>query len=182
MKALLAHLVLASRMTTGGHEKGFAWFGLDEKGQVQDNGIQDQLFSWEGFEEDGTFTDMIYFDCVLKQPLGNLPAGTHADLIELELSTATIRVYKTRKGKRVQGVTPDELLFEGTLSLSVQPRESSVILTEEAIPDEEELPTEKKKSSPEKEKAPIVPIPEDEEDEVLPSVEEETEVDDDDTF
>lgn len=169
MKALLTHLFLASRMFTGGHEKGFAWFGLDEQGRVQDNGIQDQLFSWEGFEEDSTFTDMIYFDCVLKQPLGDLPAGTHADVIELELSTSTLRVYKTRKGKRVNGISPDELLFEGTLALSVQPKEQTLILTEE-----KPIPVEEKNSS-------SVVIPDEEEEEELPK-NNESEVDDDDTF
>ena len=180
MKALLAHLILASRMVTGGHEKGYAWFGLDSEGQVQDNGIQDQLFSWEGFEEDETFTDMVFFDCVLTQPLGSLPAGTHVDIIELELSTSSIRVYKTRKGKRVQGVTPDELLFEGSLTLSVQPRETSVKITEEeVIPDEEEtIPTEKKKA-PLKAETPVS-IPDEEEEENLST--EQIEVDEDDTF
>ena len=163
-------------MATGCHDKGFSWFGLDEKGQVQENGIQDQLFTWDGFEEDETFTDMIYFDCVLKQPLGNLPAGTRVDLIELELSTASIRVFNTRK-KRGGKVTPDELLFEGSLTLSVQPRETSVKITEEeVIPDEEEIIPAKQKKAPQT----PVSIPDEEEEENLPT--EQIEVDEDDTF
>lgn len=56
------------------------------------NGIEDKYFSWNNWDEGCEYGDLQFYDCVLKEDMGEFKKGTYVQQIYLSLSESYFEI------------------------------------------------------------------------------------------
>lgn len=85
----------------------------------EEKGIEQQLFSWEGWDQSDTASFMFY-KVKLRVPLGEHPVGAEFDSAYVSFDTSEMALY-VADGPMVNGHGHIKEVFRGRLSLVVTP-------------------------------------------------------------